>query len=154
MSQPVSDELAAEASPGRAVLWRTLWVGALDTGPKVGIIPLQMATRYDRGRRAEWKLRTALQADGWTVIRAAGSKGLYDLVAFPRSDFANQRVLAIQVKTVARPEASKALLKGFTPVFTVCYETQLWVWHRGTWTTCYCDPSAKVEKTVRVIPRG
>jgi holliday junction resolvase Hjr len=39
-------------------------------------------TKYDDGRRFEWKVRDALEADGYDVIRSAGSKTKVDLVAF------------------------------------------------------------------------
>ena len=39
-------------------------------------------THYDNGRQFEYKVRNALIADGYEVIRAAGSKGKVDLVAF------------------------------------------------------------------------
>jgi hypothetical protein len=35
-----------------------------------------------KGRRAEWKSRDYLIACGYTVVRAAGSKGAFDLVAW------------------------------------------------------------------------
>lgn len=39
-------------------------------------------THYRSGRDFEYKVRDALAADGYEVIRAAGSKGKVDLVAF------------------------------------------------------------------------
>lgn len=39
-------------------------------------------SNYSDGRRFEYKVRDALAADGYFLIRAAGSKGLIDLVAF------------------------------------------------------------------------
>lgn len=39
-------------------------------------------SRYAAGRRLEWKARKALEAQGYFVIRSAGSKGPVDLVAF------------------------------------------------------------------------
>ncbi|HEU4544472.1 MAG TPA: restriction endonuclease [Jiangellaceae bacterium] len=41
-------------------------------------------THYNDGRRFEYKVRDALAADGYEVIRSAGSKGKVDLVAFKR----------------------------------------------------------------------
>jgi Holliday junction resolvase len=37
---------------------------------------------YAAGRRAEWRARKRLEADGYVVVRAAGSKGAADLVAW------------------------------------------------------------------------
>ena len=39
-------------------------------------------TNYTNGRWFEYKVRDALTADGYEVIRSAGSKGKVDLVAF------------------------------------------------------------------------
>ncbi|MFC8797333.1 hypothetical protein ACFT2C_06345 [Promicromonospora sp. NPDC057138] len=38
-------------------------------------------TRYDAGRRFEWRVRDELVDDGYAVIRSAGSKTKVDLVA-------------------------------------------------------------------------
>ena len=38
-------------------------------------------TNYDRGRRFEWAVRDHLTAEGYDVIRSAGSKSKVDLVA-------------------------------------------------------------------------
>jgi len=38
-------------------------------------------TNYDRGARAEREARDFLEEAGWLVIRSAGSKGAFDLVA-------------------------------------------------------------------------
>ena len=38
-------------------------------------------TKYDSGRRFEWKVRDDLKAKGYHVIRSAGSKTKVDLVA-------------------------------------------------------------------------
>lgn len=43
-------------------------------------------TPYSRGRAFEHRVSHALEERGWYVIRAAGSKGLFDLVAWPRWD--------------------------------------------------------------------
>jgi Holliday junction resolvase len=39
-------------------------------------------SRYVAGRRIEWRARKRLEADGYIVVRAAGSKGPADLVAW------------------------------------------------------------------------
>lgn len=39
-------------------------------------------SHYDNGRQFEYKVRNALASDGYETIRAAGSKGKVDLVAF------------------------------------------------------------------------
>lgn len=52
-----------------------------------------MTTNYNRGRTFEWKVRDALTADGYTVIRSAGSKTKADLICFKPG-----QVLLIQCK--------------------------------------------------------
>ena len=52
------------------------------------------SNNYRRGRRLEYLARAALVAEGYTVIRAAGSKGPVDLVAMN----ANQ-VRLVQIKS-------------------------------------------------------
>lgn len=51
-------------------------------------------TRYRSGQRAEWRARDLLKQRGHhTVIRAAGSKGPWDLIAV-----AKDRICFVQVK--------------------------------------------------------
>lgn len=111
-----------------------------------------MATKYDRGRRAEWRLRDQLEAGGWTVIRAAGSKGPYDLVAFPRVNFNDDRVVAIQVKTTSSPVTARALLKAFQPQSEKAYVTQLWIWHARQWTMVRWDDEDQAKRTHTMWP--
>lgn len=51
-------------------------------------------TNYTTGRTLEYKVRDALQANGYQVLRAAGSKGVSDLIALKPGE-----VLLVQVKT-------------------------------------------------------
>lgn len=51
-------------------------------------------TNYATGRTLEYKVRDALETDGYQCIRAAGSKGKADLVALKPGE-----VLLVQVKT-------------------------------------------------------
>jgi hypothetical protein len=52
-----------------------------------------VSTRYDAGRRFEWAVRDDLRADGYDVIRSAGSKSKVDLVAIKR-----HQILLVQCK--------------------------------------------------------
>ena len=45
-----------------------------------------MATRYSRGRAAEYRTIRYLEAMGYYVMRAAGSKGVFDLFAVRGDD--------------------------------------------------------------------
>jgi len=49
---------------------------------------------YQRGRRLEYDAAAALEADGYLVMRAPGSKGCADLIALKRGE-----VLLVQCKT-------------------------------------------------------
>ena len=50
-------------------------------------------TRYERGRSFEYRVIKELRDRGFYVLRSAGSKGAFDLVAFDKD-----RVFLIQVK--------------------------------------------------------
>jgi len=51
---------------------------------------------YEKGRRAEYKVRYVLQGQGYIVIRSAGSRTPIDLVAINPT---KHEILLIQVKT-------------------------------------------------------
>ena len=71
-----------------------------------------MNPRYVRGRKAEWKSRDLLVKQGYTVVRAAGSKGAYDLVAWNTAE-----TVLVQVKCdrwPTKPEV-EALVRVPTP---------------------------------------
>jgi len=64
---------------------------------------------YERGRAAEYRVRRQLESEGWLCVRAAGSKGPVDIVAFR-----DGRVRCIQVKTgtaTVSPAERDALLR-------------------------------------------
>jgi len=54
-----------------------------------------MNKKYIKGRQYEYKTQKLLENSGWQVIRSAGSKGPYDLVAIHKTD---KIVALIQVK--------------------------------------------------------
>ncbi len=49
-----------------------------------------------KGRRAEWKAQRILEAAGYTVTRAAASKGVADLIAFNAIGF---RLISVKCGT-------------------------------------------------------
>jgi len=55
-------------------------------------------THYDKGRRAEWIVRDYFKSLGYTVTRAAGSKGPADLIAHKPS-----LIWLVQVKSGRKP---------------------------------------------------
>jgi Holliday junction resolvase len=61
---------------------------------------------YKKGRRAEYKAIEFLEEKGFQTIRAAGSKGIWDIFAWKMTD-----LVFIQVKSNCKPtsEETKAL---------------------------------------------
>lgn len=78
---------------------------------------------YRKGARYERRAKEELEADGWIVTRAAGSKGAADLIAV--------KVRQIQVKAVNRPQGWVAELEELEtglphgPGMT----RELWIWN-------------------------
>lgn len=53
------------------------------------LLPADRMTNYRKGQRAEWRARDLLKQQGYhTVIRAAGSKGHFDLIGLGPKDIA------------------------------------------------------------------
>lgn len=78
-----------------------------------------MTTNYQRGYRAEIKVRRHLEDSGWKVVRAGGSKGEADLVAFKfdSPEKGHLDLLFVQVKRNMRVPSKemKAFLRAFPP---------------------------------------
>lgn len=62
-----------------------------------------MTTKYQSGRQVEQKVVLFLKANGYKVTRSAGSKGVFDVIAYNEST-----VRFIQVKTSASPKTTYA----------------------------------------------
>ncbi len=79
------------------------------------------STPYRRGRAFEVRVRHAIESRGWTVVRAAGSKGIVDLVAWYRNGSiwnASAQVALIQCKMDGRMDpASRARLIKAAPLW-------------------------------------
>lgn len=104
-----------------------------------------MATHYSRGRSYEYKAKTELESEGYTVIRAAGSHGPYDLVAFK----GNQPVRCIQIKRTKVDGGVRALFNKFKPTggySDTHYVEELWVWYNGGWHKSAADVSRREIK--------
>ncbi len=92
-----------------------------------------MRARYRRGAEYERRARKALEAAGYTVVRAAGSKGPWDLVAVNEQD-PTERVRCIQVKVVASPADAGRHIRRFQPTSPsrldrrTTYHTELWIY--------------------------
>jgi len=72
-----------------------------------------MYTKYQKGTNFEYLIKAKLEQKGYFVIRSAGSKGLFDLIAFSPKNWDEKRlknnyiysdhhILAIQCKSVGR----------------------------------------------------
>ena len=85
---------------------------------------LSMAN-YRRGYRAELAARRELEAQGFAVIRAAASKGPFDLVAFDV-----RTVRFIQVKRIKDGNGGLARAARELEAVPVpaCAAKELWVW--------------------------
>lgn len=88
-------------------------------------------TNYSRGREAEWRARDELIAEGFHVIRASSSKGLWDIVAV--HDFT---LLLISLKSTGKESYAKTYVRSETRRLACiatpenCYQ-QVWVWLKG-----------------------
>ena len=86
-----------------------------------------MSANYRKGRRLEYAARDALRAQGYIVIRAAGSKGPVDLIAI-----GHRQVRLVQVKAhgAARPTDVNKLRRLLPLPASVSLE----LWERDTQT--------------------
>ena len=62
-----------------------------------------------KGRRAEWRARRLLEASGFTVTRAAGSKGVADLIAW---DSVGLRLISVKSGQARASRAERAALSS------------------------------------------
>lgn len=63
---------------------------------------MRIINRAGKGRRREHQSRRYLEAQGYTVLRAAASKGIFDLVAVGSAD-----VLLVQCKSNSWPRGDE-----------------------------------------------
>ena len=83
---------------------------------------------YKRGYRAELAARKEMETQGYTVLRAAGSKGPFDLVAFT-----GKTVRFIQVKRARNGNSglTKAVKELVDVLVPPCAVKELWIWRDG-----------------------
>lgn len=78
-----------------------------------------------KGRHHEHQARDTLRTQGYYVIRAAGSKGLFDLVALPCS--LNRHIRLIQVKSNAWPgRRERKELESAATLIGCPHEIEIW----------------------------
>lgn len=81
--------------------------------------------RKAKGYRNELKTRYTLEAAGYTCIRAGGSLGMFDIIAFGL-----EGVRLIQVKTNSNASAAERLrISGFTQYPPNMTTKEIWVWY-------------------------
>lgn len=95
-------------------------------------------SNYVNGRAMEYKARQDLTEQGYTVIRAAGSKGKIDLCAINATE-----IRLIQVKNqrhIIKPDELKALQRLAVPG-----NASVEIWERvcGKWSIRWWDESSK-----------
>jgi len=72
-----------------------------------------MYTKYQKGTKFEYLVKAKMEQKGYFVIRSAGSKGVFDLIAFSPKNWDERRlknnciypdyhILAIQCKSVGK----------------------------------------------------
>ncbi len=87
-------------------------------------------TQYEKGRRYEWKIRDEYRKKGYLVIRSAGSKSAFDLVAIKRDQYEwreghGSEVLLIQCKTGKSAEREKAKLQSLKNLYEGLYAVRV-----------------------------
>ena len=83
-------------------------------------------TKYTKGRALEYKVKKLLEAQGWYVVRSAGSHGAADLIAF-QCKGEGSMILAIQCKLSKIWKSEReAFAKSFAlqPGVTPCIATK------------------------------
>ena len=105
-------------------------LGYLTLEPEV----LMPNAKYLSGRHFEYLAKKELEHDGWVVLRASGSHGLYDLAAaYPDSPMTRW----IQVKSTQDKWTAQHLGKDFSkhPPFIAdpMRKQELWVRYAGAW---------------------
>lgn len=93
-------------------------------------------TRYRTGRTFEYKLKQDLEADGFTVLRSAGSHGIFDLIGLkllPRSNRVIVRCIQCKVTSSSNIKALKKEFVTSAPfeAETAIIEQQLAVKTKG-----------------------
>lgn len=88
-------------------------------------------SRYIKGRAFEYRRRDYWTSQGYVVIRSAGSKSLFDLVAIPLTS-ADHPIALIQCKMVNTPADAERICRDFiannTLPFNPHYEQHMEVW--------------------------
>lgn len=93
--------------------------------------------RYAKGRRLEYRAMADLRAQGYSVLRTAGSHGVFDLIAIaergstPDRELSASLVKAIQVKSNLTEVKACSLITDLVERFGRVLWVELWVYHDG-----------------------
>jgi len=89
----------------------------------------RMSNKYHIGYMAERRARHTLEGWGYNVLRSAGSKGPFDLIAFNRKEFV---LIQIKVCPFSKMPAFGTLKRQIKEIAAPdnC-EKQLWVWEKS-----------------------
>lgn len=106
----------------------------------------QMPNLYAKGRRAEYRARKQLEDEGYAVIRSAGSKGPWDLVAYrPTHWWSIPAARMIQVKSYQNPPSETAIDRLLQELNNYpipgCFGRELWVYIKGNSIPTVYKPS-------------
>ena len=80
-------------------------------------------TKYEYGRQAEYKIRDTLRAYDYSVIRAAASQGIFDIVGFHNK---GRDTIAVQAKRGERPSPCEYKTAIDLPVAPGVIKVVLW----------------------------
>lgn len=81
--------------------------------------------KYSKGRRFEYKIMRLLKADGYNVLRSAGSHGLYDIVAWNSKEV---RFIQAKHKDYVSPQEINKIWEDSMPA--VC-RREIWYLKNG-----------------------
>lgn len=70
-----------------------------------------MATQYERGRALEYRVKSSLEKEGYTVSRSAGSHSPWDLVAIRENP--GPEVRLIQLKSKVDAKSSQEVIDSY-----------------------------------------
>ena len=92
-------------------------------------------TQYRRGRQAEYWGIAQLREDGYhTIIRAAGSRGVFDAIAIGEHNIKCVQFKRVKGKRMPSYEKDLAAMRE-VPAMPPCCHMELWVFsdHRKAW---------------------
>lgn len=87
-----------------------------------------MTTKYEQGRAAEYTVQRELEAEGYTTLRAAGSKGKTDVLAWNDVHYRHIQVKTFKDRVGNYAEDIEALTTIRTPPNAT---KELWIKQRG-----------------------